>query len=409
MKPTVLIAATLDTKEIETEYLKRLIEEKGLRTIIVDAGILAKPRRVKPDVTREEVAIAGGSTIEELLASGNKGYCIDVMIAGVKVVVQELFAQGEFSGIIGIGGAQGTNIITSVMKVLPFGLPKLMVSTIACGTATFGPFVGTKDVTMMHSVVDVQGLNRLFTRILKNAAAAITGMVKSYTADANEGLNDNAVAMSMLGTTTPGALRAQGLLEEKGYEVVAFHQNGTGGIAMEDFIADGVFQAVLDINLHEVADRVVGGLHGAVEDYRLEAAGRAGIPQVIAPGSVGYTVQGPVESLSPAMKKRQYIVHNPNLTLVRLSPEELRETAEVIAAKVNRARGPVKFYLPLQGFSYANRAGLDLWDPVGNEVFIKTLKEKLSPAIELEEVDAHINDAEFIDRVIEGFLSLESN
>lgn len=406
MEPTVLVIATLDTKEPETAYLQELIEAQGIRTLLMDTGILAAPKKVKPAVTQEEVAQAGGMELKALLATGDKGKCIATMLNGARNVALRLYAEGKFNGVIGLGGAQGTNIATAVMQALPFGVPKLMVSTIACGTATFGPFVGTKDVTMMHSVVDVQGLNTLSTRVLQNAAAAICGMVKSFLGEAKREKRGRTIAMSMLGTTTPGALRAKALLEAEGYEVVPFHQNGTGGIAMEDLIREGFFHGVLDINLHEIADRVVGGLHGAMRSYRLESAGQAGIPQVIAPGSIGYSVQGPVETLSPEMKKRKYIVHNPTLTLVRLTPDELRVVAEAIASKINQAQGPVQVLLPLQGFSYPNREGEKLWDPEGNAVFIKTLKEKLAPAIPVEEVNAHINDAAFIDRVVASFLKI---
>lgn len=408
MEPKVLLIATLDTKEKEAAYLKRIIEAKGVKTLVMDTGVLAPPRVLVPDVSREEVALAGGMPIDQLVGTGNKGQCIDVMIAGAQAVAQRLFAAGAFSGVISFGGAQGTNIGTAVMKNLPFGVPKLMISTVASGTATFGPFVGTKDVMMMHSVVDVQGVNTLITRVFENAAAAIVGMIKNDVGQIKDVQSKNAVALSMLGTTTPGALRAQRLLEGEGYEVIAFHQNGTGGIAMEDLIREGYFGGVLDLNLHELADRLVGGLHGSIKDYRLEAAGAAGLPQVVAPGSIEYTVQGPVESLSPEMKKRPHIVHNPTLTLVRLTPEELEAVAELVASKLNKGRGPVKVLLPLRGFSFPNRAGHELWDPVGNQVFIRTLKAKLAPAIDVEEVDAHINDPAFIDRVVASYLALVS-
>jgi len=180
MEPTVLVIATLDTKETETAYLQKQIEAQGIRTLLMDTGILAAPKKVKPAVTQEEVAQAGGMELKALLATGDKGKCIATMLNGARNVALRLYAEGKFNGVIGLGGAQGTNIATAVMQALPFGVPKLMVSTIACGTATFGPFVGTKDVTMMHSVVDVQGLNTLSTRVLQNAAAAICGMVKSF-------------------------------------------------------------------------------------------------------------------------------------------------------------------------------------------------------------------------------------
>ena len=407
METRILIIATLDTKETETAYLKRLIEEKGVRTLVMDTGILAPPRLLKPEISREEVALAGGMSIEALLATQDKGKCIQVMIKGAQSVAQRLYAEGKFAGVISFGGAQGTNIGTAVMRNLPFGVPKLMVSTVASGTATFGPFVGTKDVMMMHSVVDVQGVNALLGRVFANAAAAICGMVRNHLGQIKDDTGRKRVALSMLGTTTPGALRAKELLEAEGYEVIAFHQNGTGGIAMEDLIREGFFCGVLDLNLHELADRLVGGLHGAIRDYRLEAAGAAGLPQVIAPGSIGYSVRGPEATLSPELRKRPYIVHNPTLTLVRLTPEEMAAVAEEVALKLNKAKGPVKVLLPLKGFSFPNREGHELWDPVGNEVFLKTLKAKLAPAVAVEEVDAHINDPEFIDRVVDSFLAME--
>ncbi|MCR4401641.1 MAG: Tm-1-like ATP-binding domain-containing protein [Firmicutes bacterium] len=409
MVPTILIIATLDTKEIEADYLKAAIEGNGFRTLVMDTGILSPPRRIKPDIPREEVAIAGGMTIDGLLATGNKGKCIEVMINGAKKVAQQWYADGRFAGVIAIGGSQGTNIATAVMQNLPFGVPKLMVSTVACGTATFGPFVGTKDVAIMHSVVDVQGINGLTRRVFMNAAGAICGMVRSAAGQLGRERRRRTVAMSMLGTTTPGALRARALLEERDFEVVAFHQNGTGGIAMEDLIREGFFDGVLDINLHEVADRYVGGLHGAIRDYRLESACQAGLPQVIAPGSIEYTVQGPASTLTPEMKRRKYIVHNPTLTLVRLSHDEMAEVARLLASKINQARGPVRVFLPLKGFSYPNREGHELWDPEGNQIFLETFKNEISPSIPVEEVNAHINDGQFIDLVVGSFLEMMSH
>ncbi|ODS40566.1 MAG: hypothetical protein A7315_02465 [Candidatus Altiarchaeales archaeon WOR_SM1_79] len=403
-KPTILVIATLDTKEEEAKFLKEEIESKGCNTLVMDSGILSTPT-MKPDITQYEVAEAGGISIEELVASKDKGKCIHTMIKGVKKLSKELFDKGRFQGVISIGGAQGTDIGTAAMRVLPFGVPKFMVSTVASGLATFGTYVGTKDIVMMHSVADMQGLNKITTKVLVNAASAICGMVKGlYSAKSSIG-ERRSVAMSMLGTTTPGALRAKVILEEKGFEVVAFHQNGTGGIAMEDMILEGAFQGVLDINLHELGDYVVKGLHGAIREYRLESAGKMRIPQVIAPGSINYTVQGPFQSLPEELKKRKYIIHNPNLTLVRLSHEELEEVGKLTARKLNMAKGPIHIFIPLRGFSYPDREGLPHWDPEANLLFINTLREELDPSIPLEEIDAHINDKEFIDPVVDQFLS----
>lgn len=402
MNKQVLLIATFDTKEEEASFLKQRIEARGFSVITLDAGILAPPR-VPVDIGQEQVAIAGGVRLQELVASGDKGKCILNMIQGAGTICRQLYDQGRIGGVIGIGGAQGTEIGCSAMRSLPVGVPRLMVSTVASGRATFGPFVGTKDITMMHSVADMQGLNFLTKRILDNAAGAICGMVKDFEEHSirPEG---TPVALSMLGTTTPGALRCKKILEERGYEVVAFHQNGTGGIAMEDMVRDGAFRGVLDLNLHEIGDRFVGGLHGAIRADRLEAAGEAGIPQVVAPGSINYVVLGPLNDLAPEWRSRKLIVHNPSLTLVRLSPDELAEIGKVVAGKLNRAKGPTQVFIPLKGFSYPDRENLPHWEPEGNQAFIHSLKANLNPSVPMTELDAHINDVEFIVPVAEAFL-----
>ena len=407
MKKTVLLIATFDTKGKEAQYLKQCIESKGLNVLTMDAGILEAPE-ISTDIGRKEVSRRGGIPLEEALSTGDKGACILNMMRGVEACSKERFRENRFQGVIGIGGAQGTDIACAGMRVLPTGMPKLMVSTVASGKTPFGPFVGTKDITMMHSVADIQGLNFLTKRILENAAGAISGMLQTSTTllPEPEGIP---VAMSMLGTTTPGGLRCKGLLEEKGYEVVTFHQNGTGGIAMEDMIRAGAFRAVLDLALHEIGDRYKGGLHGAIRDDRLEAAGETGIPQIVAPGSINYAVLGPLDSLSPEMKARKHIVHNPNLTLVRLSAEELRDVGKQVAEKLNRAKGTTHVFIPLKGFSFPDREGLPHWDPEGNRAFIDALKQNLRSDIPFTELNAHINDPDFIDPVTETFFTMMEN
>jgi len=405
MDRTILLIGTMDTKEEELLFCRERIRRRGCKVLLLDAGILKDPQTT-PDITRQEVARAAGiADLERLLASGNKGECVGAMIRGVTAKTQELLRQNALDGILGIGGGQGTDICASAMRSAPRGMPKLLVSTIASGKATFGPYVGTKDITMMHSIVDLQGLNFLIRRILANAVGAICGMV--------EGLEEIEtrpggipVALSMLGTTTPGALRAKAILERRGYEVVTFHQNGTGGIAMEEMIREGAFKGILDLNLHEIGDRFVGGLHSDPRRERLEAAGELGIPQVIAPGSINYAVWGPFPSLPEELKSRKYIIHNPNMTLVRLSPEELRGVGKLTAEKINLAKGPTRVFIPLRGFSYPDRENLPHWEPEGNGAFIQALKAHLRPSIPLQELDAHINDPEFIDPVANAFLSM---
>jgi uncharacterized protein (UPF0261 family) len=404
MKKKVLLIATFDTKGEEALYLKERIEAQGVSVLTMDAGILAPPSG-HVDIDQTEVARRGGMSLQEATATGDKGKCVLNMMRGAEALTRELFTEKRFHGVISIGGAQGTDIACAAMRALPTGVPRLMVSTVASGRATFGPYVGTKDITLMHSVVDLQGLNFVTRRILGNAAGAICGMVKSLRQ--REGRPEKIpVALSMLGTTTPGALRCKKTLEGKGFEVVTFHQNGTGGIAMEDMIREGAFQGVLDLNLHEIGDRFVGGLHGSIREDRLEAACEMGIPQVVAPGSINYAVWGPLDGLSDRWKSRPLIVHNPNLTLVRLSLEELREVGKRVGAKLNRARGPLRVFIPLRGFSYPDRKGLPHWDPEGNEAFIDSLKSSLRPSIPLIALDAHINDPEFNDPVTDAFISM---
>ncbi|MDI6725481.1 MAG: Tm-1-like ATP-binding domain-containing protein [Smithellaceae bacterium] len=404
MRKKALLIATFDTKEEEARYLKKCVEERGIRVLTMDTGILAPPAGVV-DFDQNLVARRGGVPLAELLKEGNKGKCIENMIDGAQILCRELFDQGLFQGVIGIGGGQGTDIGCAAMRALPIGVPSLMVSTVASGRATFGPFVGTRDITLMHSVADLQGLNFLTRRIIENAAGAICGMIDGlpYVPWEPRGIP---VALSMQGTITPGALRCKKLLENEGFEVVAFHQNGTGGIAMEDMMREGAFRGVLDLSLHEIGDRFVGGLHGAIREDRLEAAGTLGIPQVVAPGGINYVVLGPLDSLPPKWKARRLIVHNPNLTLVRLSPEELQAVGRIVAEKLNRSRGPVHFFIPLRGFSFPDRENLSLWEPEGNRVFINSLKAHLAPDIPVTELDAHINDPDFIDPVTETFLRI---
>ena len=402
MKKTVLLIATFDTKEEEALFLKKRIEAKGVSVLTMDAGILAPPRAAV-DIDQKQVARRGGIPLEEAVATRDKGKCLLNMVRGAEIICKELYDQGRFHGVIGIGGAQGTEIGCAAMRALPTGVPRLAVSTVASGRATFGPFVGTKDITMMHSVTDIQGLNFLTKRILENAAGAICGMVESLE-EHSMTPEGTPVALSMLGTTTPGALRCKGVLESKGFEILTFHQNGTGGIAMEDMIRDGFFKGVLDLNLHEIGDRFLGGLHGAIREDRLEAAGAVGIPQVVAPGSINYVVLGPLNSLTEEWRSRKLIVHNPNLTLVRLTPDELRQVGKVVAQKLNRAKGPTRVFIPLKGFSYPDREGLPHWEPEGNQAFIDSLKAHLNPSIPWVELNAHINDPEFIDPVTEAFL-----
>ena len=401
--PVVLVIVTLDTKADEAAYLKRRIELHGCKALIMDAGILGG-NNFGGDIVRTEVAKAGGWVLEELV-NQETHVRIGTMIKGCAVLCAELYKKGAFQGVISIGGAQGTDIGTAGMRELPFGVPKFMVSTVASGRAIFGPYVGTKDVIMMHSVADIQGINFLTRTVFDNAVASVCGMLTKPPEEVNPDERPP-VALSMLGSTTAGAMRAHQILMDKGYNAIAFHQNGTGGIAMEDLIRENRFKAVLDINLHEIGDAVAGGLHGAIKDYRLTSAAETGIPQVIAPGSINYAVWGPEPSLSPKLRSQKYVIHNPQLTLVRITNDELVKTAEITAERISRSKGPVHVYIPLKGLSYYDQEGGGHWDPEANELFFKVLKKNLDSRIPYDELDMHINSPEFIDVVTEEFIRM---
>ena len=405
---TILIIGTLDTKEEEILFIEKLIKKRGFNVIIMDTGAMGSSNNVKPQITASKVISTAGEDSPKIILLGKKEKYISAIIKGGKILVDTLYNNKEIDGVLGIGGGTGTSIGTAIMQVLPRGFPKLMVSTVTTGSTQCGPFVGTKDITLMHSIVDLQGINFLTARILSNAVGAICGMAEAYREEKIEDFNEGKIliALSMMGTTTKGALRAKRILEENGFQVISFHQNGTGGIAMEEMIGEGIFQGVFDLSLHEVGGRELGGLHGAVKSIRLETAGKKGIPQVVAPGCLVYYVAGPVDSLSPETRERKYFVHSPQLTLVRATPQELTHIAKVVAKKLNLAKGPLKVFIPLKGFCAPDKEGSALFDPEGNSAFINSLKKNLNKQIPIIEVNAHINDSEFIDLATKEFIKM---
>lgn len=390
MKPIAIIG-TLDTKGDEVAYLRDLIQARGCPTWVIDPGVLGEPV-IQADFSRQEVARAGGAELAELIAAGDKGQAIQTMINGTRAIVVHLYATGRLGGVLAVGGGQGTAIGTAAMQALPIGVPKVMISTIASGRNLFEPYVGTADVTLMHSVADIAGLNRITRKIFSNAAAAVVAM-----AEASETVQDSSCTVlgaTMLGLTTPCVLHAKKLLEWWGYELVAFHPNGTGGRSMERLIDEGVIQGVLDLSTQELTGYVCHGLFDAGPN-RLTAAGRQGIPQVVAPGGTDYIVLGPRSSLTEEQQRRPFIIHNPNITLVRTAQEEMAQVGQLMAERLNQARGPVAVLIPLRGFSASDRPGHAFYDPEADAALITTLKANLDPGIELMEVDAHINDPAF--------------
>jgi len=400
MKKTALLILTLDTKAEEALYLKKALERQGLNVLIMDVGVF--PSSAVGDITREEVATAAGEKIEKLIQTKDKGMAIKAMMMGATVLTECLYRQGRIHGVLSIGGVQGTIIGTSAMKALPVGVPKLMLSTVASGRRAFEPYVGTNDMTLMHSVVDFFGLNAILEQVLNNAAGALAGMVKLDKVHTGKKQN---VAITIYGTTTPAGRLIVSLLEKAGYEVVAFHPNGTGGMAMERMIREGDFSGVIDLTTHELADELAGGNH-ACGQHRLEAASDMKIPQIVVPGSIDYIVKGRFETLAPSLKKRRTMMHNPEMTFIKTSVKEMAELGRIIAHKLNRSKGNTIVMIPMKGFSYPNYEGRPLYNPRGCHAFAEALKEEIKSSIPVQQFPHHINDEAFGREVVMEFKKL---
>lgn len=386
---TVALIGTFDTKGEEFCFLRDQIEIAGLRTLMIDVGVLDGPA-FAVDISQAEVAAAAKQDLAALRAERDRGRSVTVMALGAKVILQRLFSQGAMHGVVSLGGSAGTSIATAAMRELPYGFPKLMVSTLASGDTK--PYVGTKDICMMPSVLDISGLNRVSRRILSNAAGAICGMVAAEPSGTLD--QRHAIAATMFGVTTPCVTAARRILEQRGFEVLVFHATGAGGQAMEQLIADGAMRAVLDITTTELADELLGGVMTA-GPHRLEAAGSKGIPQLVCPGAIDMVNFGPAETVPAHFRNRQLYVHNPTVTLMRTTPEECAEIGRITATKLNHAAGPVTVLIPLRGVSALDKSGMPFYSQAALDAYRHALKAVLSPAIRLVELDAHINDESF--------------
>ena len=398
MKKTVLLVATLDTKGAEAGYLREVLDRMGVRTLLMDVGVFQSPHG-EGDVPRAKVAEAGGRSIGQVAGSDRKGEAIGTMIRGAAALARGLHDRGEIHGVLSIGGAQGTIIGTTVMRGLPVGVPKVMLSTMASGNRPFGPYVGTSDVTLMHSVVDFFGLNPILMQVLSNAAGAVAGMLR---AGAVRPGRRPRVAITIYGTTTPAGMRIVSLLSGRGYEVVAFHPNGVGGQAMEEMIRQGMFGGVVDLTLHELTDEVAGGDHAAAPG-RLRAAGETGIPQVVVPGSTDYIVTGPFGRLKRPFRGRRTMAHNPEMTFVQPSVREMRRVGRIVGERLGSSGEKTSVLVPLKGFSHPNHEGRPLHNPSGVRAFVNGLRETIDAAIQVRLLPLHVNDPAFSDAVVEEF------
>lgn len=399
MPKTVAIIGAFDTKGQEFSFLKTEIEKHGCKTFMINVGVLGDGP-FKSDVTADQIAEAGGSTLQKLATEKDRGQAMEVMTRGAAVVAKRLYDQGKFDGIISMGGSGGAVVGTSAMRALPVGVPKLMVTTVASGDVS--AYVGTTDITMMPSIVDVSGLNRISRSIFANAAGAISGMVsaeKASTATDDKHL----IAATMFGNTTRAVDHAREMLEAKGYEVLVFHATGTGGKTMEMLIDSGFISGVLDMTTTEWADEVCGGVLSAGKT-RMEAASKAGIPQVVTPACIDMCNFWAPETIPAKFKDRILYKWNPNITLMRTTPEENTQMGEIFAEKLNMATAPVAVFVPMGGFSEVDYPEKPFWWPEANQAFLDALKKNLRADIPVIVSDKDVNHPEFSGMVAEKLI-----
>lgn len=396
---TVCIVGTMDTKGVEFAFIKAQIESSGVSTCVVNTGIMGEPQ-LEADVSADEVARKADSSLQALRDEGDRGNSVAVMAQGAAAIVAEKQAAGEIDGIISLGGSAGTTIGTTAMQAVPVGVPKIMVSTLASGDTS--PYVQSKDICMMYSVVDIAGINRLSRQILANAAGAIVGMVNAEVPAAMEA-DKPLIAATMFGVTTPCVTKAREMLEAAGYEVLVFHATGTGGQAMEELVRGGFLAGVLDVTTTELADELVGGILSAGPD-RLEAAGKTGLPQVIAPGALDMVNFGPRDTVPEKFRDRLFYQHNPTVTLMRTTTEEMAELGRIMARKLSEARGATTVIIPMQGVSAIDKTAQPFDSPEARAAWCENLKANIASNVTVIEMDAHINDDEFAMKLAETLL-----
>lgn len=404
MPKTILLIGTLDTKGAEYAYVRDLIAARGHRALMMSAGVAeSSPHAPREDVSAAEVAEAGGGNLTALRARNDRGAALDVMTRGVANLAARLYAEKKLDGVLAMGGSGGTALGAAAMRVLPVGVPKVLLSTLVSGDVQ--PFVGIKDVTMMYSVVDIAGLNRLSRRILANAAGAVCGMVEQAVPSAED---KPLIAATMFGVTTPcvNALREQ--LERSGYEVLVFHATGSGGRSMESLIEAGFIAGVADVTTTEWCDELVGGVLSA-GSHRLEAAAWAGIPQVVSCGALDMVNFWAMETVPARFKQRTLYTHSPNVTLMRTTPEECSKLGGIIAAKLNAAKGPTALFVPLKGVSAIDREGQPFHLPAADAALFDALRKHVKPPVELIELDLHINDPAFATAMAAKLLAMMRN
>ena len=398
MDKTIALVGTLDTKGEEIDFLRSLILKKGGRVIIADTGVLGKPY-LQADISRNEIAAAGGAEIGTLKEKEDEAFAQEIMASGLKKIILSLVETKKIQGFFAIGGGQGSVIVAPVLKSLEIGFPKLLVST-KVSQAGVRPYAGSKDVLLMPSVADLAGLNSITRSVLTNAAGAILGMVEMEVPEID---HRPRVIMSMNGTVTGCGLVVKGMLEEKGYEVLVFHSIGTGGEALEDFVKTTEVVGVIELAVNEIGNELLGGLASAGPD-RFTAAGKRGIPQIVVPGTADLiNFLGP-ETVPPRYRRRRTFAHNAQANSIRTNNRDNRILGRTVADKLNQSRGPVAVLWPKRGLSSLSyKKGKPFWDPNADKALLKSLKDHLDARIPLKELDFYINDAGFARAVFEAF------
>lgn len=401
---SVLIIATLDTKGPEAAYIRDGLNRLGIDTTVIDSGILGEPLGITPDISKEELAISGGTSIENLRNAGTRGRAVELMRTLVIQKVKELHSMGGILGAIAIGGAEGSVMGAGAIMKLPIGIPKLVLSPIASGRHEFGPLVGNSDMFVMHTVIDILGLNHISKTIFDNAIAAMAGLVKYGHVLTPPPAGSKYVAVTMLGNTTTAVMALQDELGKHGYEVVTFHANGIGGPAMEDLAEAGQFVGVIDFTPSEIVGNLVGGIHNG-GDMRMKRVGLLGIPQLLVTACVDFTVHH-TSSMPEKFKNRPIYDHNPEFALARCTKEEMGEIGAYFADCANGSMGPVEVVIPELGYSIPNVPGGVFWDQEADAIFETELRKNLNPNIPIKKLPLHANSPEFGVAVAQNFLSL---
>ena len=400
---TIAVAGTFDTKGAEFLYVKQLVEALGIKPYMIHTGVF-KPA-FEPDVTNREIASAAGYDIDQIVERKDRAMATEALSKGMQALIPQLYAEGKFDGIISFGGSSGTSLVTPAMRTLPIGVPKVMVSTMASGNVS--QYVGTSDIVMMPSIVDVAGLNKISKTIFKNAVLAIAGMVNLQDSLPEDNSEEKPlVAATMFGVTTPCVDQAKAYLEEKGYEVLVFHATGTGGKTMESLVDAGFFKGVLDLTTTEWCDEVVGGVLNAGPD-RCGAAIRAKLPQVVSVGACDMVNFGPIDTVPVQFADRNLYKHNPTVTLMRTTAEENVKIGTELSKKWNQAETEITVLLPKKGVSMIDAEGQPFEGVMERTTLFDTIKNGIdNEKVHIVEMDNNINDKEFALKAAQTLIDL---